>query len=115
MYAMGKLLTVVETPVFISDADYAGMTEEDRSAAIDHVSRNPDNGDELGGGLFKVRVARPGRGKSKGWRMLVGYRRGADIIYLLTVFAKGDKANLTKQELRFLKDLMKKELGDEKD
>ncbi len=47
--------------------------------------------------------------------MLVGYRRGADTVYLLTVFAKGDKENLTKQELQFLKDLMKKELGNEKD
>lgn len=112
---MDKLLTVIETPAFISDADYAGMTEEDRAAAVDHVSRNPEDGDELGGGLFKVRVARPGRGKSKGWRMLVGYRRGADTVYLLTVFAKGDKVNLTKQELQFLKDLMKKELGIEKD
>jgi hypothetical protein len=56
------------------------MTEEDRSAAVDQVSRNPEDGDELGGGLFKVRVARPGRGKSKGWRMLVGYRRGADTV-----------------------------------
>ena len=112
---MDKLLTVIETPAFLSDADYAGMTEEDRAAAVDHVSRNPEDGDELGGGLFKVRVARPGRGKSKGWRLLVGYRRSADTVYLLTVFAKGDKANLTKQELQFLKDLMKKELGNEKD
>ena len=78
---MDKLLTVIETPAFISDANYAVMTEEDRASAVDHVSRNPEDGDELGGGLFKVRVARPGRGKSKGWRILVGYRRGADTVY----------------------------------
>jgi hypothetical protein len=47
--------------------------------------------------------------------MLVSYRRGADTVCLLTVLAKGDKANLTKQELQFLKDLMKKEFGVEKD
>jgi hypothetical protein len=47
--------------------------------------------------------------------MLIGNRKGADTVYLLTVFAKDDKANLTKQELQFLKDLMKKELGNEKD
>jgi hypothetical protein len=91
------------------------MSEEDHAAAVDHVSRSPEDGDELGGGLFKIRVARPGRGKSKGWRILVGYRRRADTVYLLTVFAKGDKANLTKQELQVLKDLMKKEFEIGKD
>jgi hypothetical protein len=45
----------------------------------------------------------------------LAYRRGADTVYLLTVFAKGDNENLTKQELQVLKDVMKKELGNEKD
>ncbi len=110
---METLLTVVETPAYLADADYAGMTEEDRVTVADHVARNPKDGDDLGGGLFKVRVARNNRGKSKGWRVLVGYRGGANV-YLLTVFAKGDRANLTRQELQLLKDLMKKEFGDEK-
>jgi hypothetical protein len=108
---MGTLLTVIETEAFISDADYAGMTEEDRVAVVNHVSANPEDGDRLGGGLFKVRIARVGRGKSKGWRVIVGYRSKAAVVYLLTVFAKGDRANLTRQELQFLKDLMRKELG----
>jgi hypothetical protein len=40
---MDKLLTFIETPAFLSDADFAGMTEEDCSAAVDHVSRNPED------------------------------------------------------------------------
>ena len=103
--------TVVETPAFLADAAYAGMTDEDRGAVVDHVSANPEDGDGLGGGLFKVRVARPGRGKSKGWRVIVGYREGFNV-YLLTVFAKGDKQNLTQKELEFLKKVMKEEFGE---
>lgn len=108
---MADLLTVVETPAFIADAAYAGMTEEDRAAVVDHVAAHPEDGDALGGGLFKVRVARPGRGKSKGWRVIVGYRIGFNV-YLLTVFAKGDRANLAAKEIETLKELMKKEFGE---
>ncbi len=105
------MLTVVETPAFLADADYAGMTEEDRVAVVNHVASNPDDGDALGGGLFRVRVARPGRGKGKGWRVTVGYKTGFNV-YLLTVFAKGDKANLAKKEVESLKELMKEEFGE---
>ena len=48
-------------------------------------------------------------------RGMVAMPNGLGKTVRVAVFAKGDKANLTKQELQFLKDLMKKELGIEKD
>ncbi len=50
------------------------------------------------GGARKLRVARPGGGKSGGYRV-ISYYAGADVpVFLLIVFAKNMKSNLTKAE-----------------
>jgi hypothetical protein len=53
---------------------------------------------DLGGGLFKQRIAREGAGKSGGYRTLVFFRTGERAIFAYG-FAKNEKANLTKEEL----------------
>ena len=57
---------------------------------------------ELGGGLIKQRIARPGRGKSGGYRTVIAYRRGDLAIFLLG-FAKNERANISAEELEELK------------
>jgi hypothetical protein len=47
---------------------------------------------DLGGGLIKQRVARPGQGKSGGYRTLLAYRRGERAVFLYG-FAKSGRAN----------------------
>lgn len=50
------------------------------------------------GGARKLRVARPGKGKSGGYRV-VSYFAGRDVpVFLLTVFPKNMKTNLTQAE-----------------
>lgn len=98
---------MVETPGYLDDAHHAKMTEADREAVVSEVSETPGGGDDLGGGVQKVRVARPGRGKSKGWRVLVGFVGRELPAYLLAVFGKGDRANLTASELKELQAVMK--------
>ena len=62
------------------------------------VAENPEVGVPLGGGLRKARIARPGRGKSGGVRV-VFLSAGKDIpLFLLAAFAKNEKANLTARE-----------------
>lgn len=62
------------------------------------VAENPDAGVPLGGGVRKVRIARPGSSKRGGARV-VFLSAGEDIpLFLLTVFAKNEKANLTARE-----------------
>jgi hypothetical protein len=53
----------------------------------------------LGGSLFKKRVARTGEGKRSGYRTIVGYKRPnvARIIFLYA-FAKNVKANISNRE-----------------
>ena len=55
-------VTVVETPEFQRRAG-AIMDETERHALIDFIARHPMAGIGIGGGVRKVRFARPGGGK----------------------------------------------------
>lgn len=59
---------------------------------------------DLGGGLFKQRVARPGKGRSGGWRTIIVYRTGDRAVFVHG-FAKSTKSNLSPKELAELKRL----------
>lgn len=53
---------------------------------------------DLGGGLFKKRVARPGGGKSGGYRVIVAYRQPrAERVLFTYAFAKNAASTLTPQ------------------
>lgn len=99
--------TVVETASYLADADQAGMTEAERTAAVLLVSANPLAGDLMvgTGGCRKVRLAGKGKGKSGGYRLITFYKVGSKV-FLLAVFSKGDRANLTKGERNELKKLV---------
>ena len=56
---------------------------------------------DLGGLLYKKRVARPGSGKSGGYRTLVSARIGSRYVFLHG-FPKNNKANITQDEKRAL-------------
>lgn len=94
------LHTVVETPSFISAAKSAGMTDEVRSRVVAAVGDNPELGDliEGTGGFRKFRFARPGGGKSGGFRVVSYFHSLALPVFLITVFAKNQQANLTRKE-----------------
>ena len=53
---------------------------------------------ELGGGLIKQRVARPGQGKRGGFRTIIAYWRGTRAVFLFG-FAKSERENLDDDEL----------------
>lgn len=56
---------------------------------------------DLGGFLYKKRVARPGGGKSGGYRTLLSARMGERYVFLHG-FSKSDKANITQDEKKAL-------------
>lgn len=56
---------------------------------------------DLGGFLYKKRVARPGAGKSGGYRTLLSARTGSRYVFLHG-FPKSDKANITQDERKAL-------------
>lgn len=71
------------------------------SEAIDRAERGTIDAD-LGGGLIKQRVARPGQGRSGGFRMIVAYRAAGRAVFLYA-FAKSDRDNIDDDELEALR------------
>ena len=100
---------VLETRAYIAAARDAGMSEEEMQAVVDIVAADPQAGAIMPGcgGARKLRVARPGSGKSGGYRVIT-YFGGEDIpVFLLTVFGKNEKANLSGAEKKALATLTK--------
>jgi hypothetical protein len=58
---------------------------------------------DLGGGVIKQRVARPGKGKSGGYRTLILFRHGDRAIFAFG-FAKARQANISKADLTLLRE-----------
>lgn len=73
--------------------------------AINEMKRGLVDAD-LGGGVFKKRVALPGRGKRGGARTLIATNRGDRWIFLFG-FEKNEKDNITQSELVFLQQIAK--------
>jgi hypothetical protein len=59
---------------------------------------------DLGGGLLKKRIARPGKGKSSGFRTLIATNRGDRWIFVYG-FPKNERSNIDKNEAEALKKL----------
>lgn len=76
----------------LSDAALCKAVREMKDGLIDA---------DLGGFLYKKRVARPGAGKSGGYRTLLSARIGNRYVFLYG-FPKSDKANITQEERRAL-------------
>lgn len=76
------------------------MADELRAEVVRLVAENPEIGDvmEGTGGFRKFRVARLGQGKSAGFRVVSYYYSAGIPVFLITVFAKNQQANLTKAE-----------------
>ena len=65
---------------------------------------------DLGGGLIKQRVARPGEGRSAGYRTVIVYQVGSRAVFVFG-FAKKDQGNIEGDDEKDLKRLAKLLLG----
>ena len=90
--------TVIETPDFLASAK-RHLTDEERAKLVAHVAAHPLEGDLMQGtgGARKLRWARPNEGKSGGYRV-VYYHHRLTPIFLLDIFAKNERLNLSKAE-----------------
>ena len=91
------LLTVAELPEYLRAVTRL-LADADRGAIVDHLAADPTAGDliEGTGGVRKRRWARDGRGKSGVVRVIYYFHSEAMPLYLLTMFAKNERANLSK-------------------
>jgi len=92
--------SVIETPDYLHDAREAGITEQERGKIVSTLAANPLAGVVIPGtgGARKLRFQGRGKGKSGGYRIITFYG-GDDIpLFLLNVFAKGDRVDLSMAE-----------------
>ena len=81
-----------------NDISDASMVEAVKRAARGLIDA------DLGGQIIKQRVARPGKGRRGGFRLLLGFR--SDRAVFLFGFAKNERANIDADELMTLRELV---------
>jgi hypothetical protein len=102
-------MSVYVTKEFARFARKAGLADARLLQAARDVAAGHYDAD-LGGGVFKQRVAREGGGKSGGFRTIILFRVGTHSFFAHG-FAKSDKANVSAKELKALKRLADVLLG----
>ena len=81
----------------------APTSAANRLAAVQEMAHGLIDAD-LGGGLVKKRIARPGQGKSGGYRTLVATNKGDRWVFVFG-FPKNERSNIDKDEAEALKKL----------
>ena len=101
------MLTIAELPEYQKRAGKL-LSDDDRRDLILYLAAHPRAGDliEGTGGVRKLRWGRDGRGKSGGVRVIYYVHSDAMPLYLLTMFAKNERANLTRAECNELAGLV---------
>lgn len=96
-------MMVLMTKVFARFARKAGLADASLAKAAAEVVAGEFDAD-LGGHVYKQRVARSGGGKSGGFRTIILFKVGGHSFFAHG-FAKNEKANVTAKELKALKKL----------
>ena len=91
--------TVVETETYLRDA-HGVFGDPERSEIVAYVGSYPETGDVMPGtgGVRKLRWGIEGRGKRGGARVIYYFHNETIPVFLLGVFAKNEKANLSQSE-----------------
>ncbi len=92
-------ITLVELPEYIRDADRL-LDEESQDELKDFLASNPtvDSIMQGTGGVRKLRWAHQGSGKSGGVRVIYYFYNETLPLFLMNMFGKNEKANLSKME-----------------
>ena len=100
-------MTVVETARFLKDAKPL-MSDSEREELVALVGANPEAGEIIPetGGVRKIRRALAGRGKRGGARVIYYYHNERLPLFLLAVYGKNEKANLSHAERNAMKRLV---------
>ena len=106
-------MRIFKTKPFARFASREGIDD----AAIREATHRADHGlvdADLGGGVIKQRIARRGGGKASGFRVIVLFRQGERSFFVYG-FAKSDRDNIKKDELKAFRKLADEMLGLDKE
>jgi len=100
-------MTVIETEEFI-DRAAALLTDHERESLVAHLAANPEAGKLVPGtgGVRKIRWAAKGQGKRGGARVIYYYYNQSIPLFLLDLYAKNEKTDLSEADKRVLKGLL---------
>jgi hypothetical protein len=98
----------IETPTFTRQVQ-ALLSDEEYRGLQNALAEDPECGDLVqgGGGIRKVRHGAHGRGKSGGVRAIYYWVKDRHQIYMLVVYPKSKKDDLSDKETAILRDLVK--------
>jgi len=93
--------TVIETPTFTKQVDKI-WSEDERLSFIDYIVQHPTAGDVIpnANGARKVRWTVKGTGKRGGVRVVYFNQDAEGVIYLVAIYQKSDKTNITGKEIK---------------
>ena len=82
---------------------YASLKEE-LADLINDLKQNPEQGSSIGNGCYKLRLstASKGKGKAGGARIITTFVITENSVYLLTIYDKSEKTNITSKEIKEL-------------
>ncbi len=103
MSCWSRWLRIFKTRQFARFARSERISGASLGEAVARAARGLVDAD-LGGGVIKQRVARPGQGRSGGYRVLIAYRRGQHAVFLYG-FAKRERENIERDELLTLREI----------
>ena len=94
-------MRIFKSTWFTRFASKEGITDNELKDAVNLLEAGQADAN-LGGNVYKVRVARTNEGKSGGYRVILLYRSGERSFYMYG-FAKSDRSNISRKELVKLK------------
>ena len=102
------MITVAETEPFQRKITKL-LSVEEQEDLIAYLSEQPNAGDLIQGtgGIRKLRWARGDKGKSGGVRVIYYFHSEIMPLYLLAIFGKNEKANITAEEKKILSKAVK--------
>ncbi len=101
----------IETPIFTQELKGLLSDEEYRSIQLALLFR-PEQGAVIprSGGLRKMRWGSSGKGKRGGVRLIYYWDKPAETLYMLFIYPKSEREDLTVRQLGILSKLVREEL-----
>jgi len=103
-----QVLTIIEPALFTREAEKL-WSETTRDQCVTFLSQYPNAGQVIpgSGGCRKLRWGAPDRGKRGGIRLIYFNRLNLGEIWLLMIYAKSTRSDLSAHQLKEIRDALK--------